>query len=80
MLVQKGYQLKSAAMIIEATDKDYDKYKSPLYGMTGDKYSFSSITVISVETAKKILAPSYLLYSDTKESDQIESARKITTH
>jgi len=77
ILIQKGYQLKGNAQIIEDGHQEYDKLKEPLYAMAGEKFPFNSLTKIKIESAKAILAPSYLLYPDTTtESQQIENARK----
>ncbi len=78
VLVQKGYQLKGTARIVEKNEAYFKELEKPLIEMAGDLFSFSSITIISVDTAKPIISPRYLLYPDTKESDQIQSA--ITTY
>lgn len=77
VLVQKGYQLKGTAEIIKKNNPDFNNIAQPLLEMAGDKYPFGSIISIHVESAKPILAPSYLLYPDTTtEAGQIESALK----
>jgi len=77
ILVQKGYQLKGKAEIISQGHEEYEKLKTPLYEMAGDKFPFISLTKIRIEYVKEILAPSYLLYPDTTtENQQIEKARK----
>lgn len=77
ILVQKGYQLKGTAEIVTPNNDDFEKLKEPLYKMAGDRFPFNSITKIKVESAKEILAPSYLFYPDeTNEEDQIINAKK----
>ena len=44
--------------------------------MTGGKFPFSSIINVIVEKAKPIIAPKYILYPETTEEQQIESAKK----
>lgn len=75
VLVQKGYQLKGMAKIISKTDAVYKEYESVLLSMTGGDFPFSTITEISLEQAKPIVAPRYLLFPDTTELQQIKSAK-----
>lgn len=75
ILVQKGYQLKGKAEIIDSSFEDYAEMESLLKAMTGDKFPFPTITKIKIESGKKIVAPSYLLFPDTKEEDQIAGAK-----
>jgi len=44
--------------------------------MTKGNFPFASITVIQPKSVKEILAPSYILYPDTTEAKQIESAHQ----
>ncbi len=76
ILVQKGFQLKGIAEIVTKENQDYEEMNKILLKMTGDKFPFASITRIKVQQVKPILAPSYLLFPDTNESDQIENAKK----
>ena len=76
ILIQKGYQLKGKAEIIGKTDSDFEEMEKVLIKMTDGKFPFSTITKITVEQIKPIIAPKYLLYPNTTESEQIESAKK----
>lgn len=76
ILVQKGFQLKGNAQILSKADPNYRVMEAILLEMTGGKFPFSSITFIQVEKAKPIIAPRYLLFPETTEAEQIESARK----
>ena len=76
ILVQKGYQLKGNAEIKDPTHDGYQDMKAILLEMTGGQFPFSCIIVINVEQSKPIIAPRYLMYPDTMESDQIESAKR----
>lgn len=76
ILVQKGFQLKGKAKLIDSSHAEYKKMKSILVKMAGDKFPFSTIISIKVEEAKQIIAPRYVLYPETTEQDQIESAKK----
>jgi len=76
ILVQKGYQLKGTASIRDQSHHRYQGMEAKLLEMTGGQFPFASIIVIDVDQVKPIIAPRYLLYPETKESDQIESAKK----
>lgn len=75
VLVQKGFQLKGKASIIEKSDPEFETRENVLLEMTGGNFPFASITKIIVEQAKPIIAPKYRLYPETTEAQQIESAK-----
>lgn len=75
--IQKGYQLKGMAEIIEKEHSNFSKMAVILEKITEGKFPFNSIIKITPTTAKKIWAPSYILYPDTTEEEQMERA-KIT--
>lgn len=76
VLVQKGYQIKGKATIVNSSDSEFEEMKAKLTRMTGGKFPFQSITKISVAQVKPIIAPKYLLYPETTEQEQIKSAKK----
>lgn len=76
ILVQKGFQLKGEAEVIEQGDARFEELASPLKVLAGEEFPFSSLTKIEVEAARPIIAPRYLLYPDTTEEEQIASARR----
>jgi predicted pyridoxine 5'-phosphate oxidase superfamily flavin-nucleotide-binding protein len=77
ILVQKGFQIKGKAEIIGKTHPEFSEMEKTLTKMTGGKFPFAKITKITVEQAKPIIAPKYILYPETTEEEQIESARKL---
>lgn len=76
ILVQKGFQIKGKAEIIRKTDPEFPEMEKILTRMTGGNFPFASITKIRIEQAKPIIAPRYILYPETTEKEQIESAKK----
>lgn len=77
ILVQKGYQLKGKAEIIDKTNPDFERLRKPLFAMAGDKFPFSNLIKMKVDSAKVILAPSYIFYPEaTSEEKQIEQAKR----
>jgi len=76
ILVQKGFQIKGIAEIIDKKNAEFLDMEAKLIKMTGGKFPFASITKITIEQVKPIIAPKYILYPETTESAQIESAKK----
>lgn len=77
ILVQKGFQIKGKAEIINKTNPYFSEMEKILTKMTGEKFPFATITKIIVEHVKPIIAPKYILYPETTEQEQIESAKKM---
>ncbi len=76
ILIQKGFQIKGKARIITKADSDFLHMEKILTEMTGGDFPFTTITEITVEKTKPILAPKYVLYPETTEQEQIVSAKK----
>ena len=76
ILIQKGYQLKGKAKIIDKTNSEFLDMSKILTKMTSGNFPFITITVIKVEQIKPIIAPKYILYPETTEIEQIESSKK----
>ena len=76
ILVQKGFQLKGTGEVIDASNPEFDAMEAILSWITQGKFPFSTIFVLNIEKVKPILAPSYLLYPETTEEDQIEQAKR----
>lgn len=74
--VQKGFQVKGKARIVEKMDVEFPTMEKILIEMTGGMFPFATITAITVEQVKPIVAPKYILYKETTEEEQIESAKK----
>ena len=77
ILVQKGFQLKGKAKIIGKTDVQFTEMEKILTVMTNGNFPFTTITEITIEHVKPIIAPKYILYPETTEQEQIESAKKL---
>lgn len=74
IFVQKGYQIKGKARIVKKDTAEFPEMEQLLLKITEGKFPFQSITQIEIEQAKPIIAPKYLLYPETTEEQQIESA------
>ncbi|MCP4977841.1 MAG: pyridoxamine 5'-phosphate oxidase family protein [Maribacter sp.] len=76
ILVQKGFQIKGKAEIIGKKESEFAAMEIILTKMTGGKFPFRTITKINMEKAKPIIAPKYVLYPETTENEQINSAKR----
>lgn len=76
ILVQKGFQLKGKATILTKLDYDFSAMEAELLKLTEGKFPFLEIIKIDINSSKPIIAPKYLLYPETTEAEQIESAKK----
>lgn len=77
VLVQKGFQIKGEAEILKKSNaEDYSLMENLLLKITEGRFPFTSITKVSIKSVKQIIAPKYILYPETTEQEQIESARK----
>ena len=76
ILVQKGFQIKGKAEIIGKKDSEFAEMEKALTKMTEGKFPFATITKITVGQIKPIIAPKYILFPETTEKEQIESAKK----
>lgn len=76
VLVQKGFQVKGKAKIVSTGDIEFAEMERILTKMTGGNFPFATITKIKLEEVKPIIAPKYVLYPETTEEQQIESAKE----
>ncbi len=76
ILVQKGFQVKGNARIVEKTDLEFSEMEKILTKMTGGDFPFATITEITLEKVKPIIAPNYILHPETTETTQVENAKK----
>lgn len=77
ILIQKGYQIKGLARILDESDAEFPEMNEVLLKMTKGKYPFKTITEIKVRKIKPIIAPKYILYPSTTEEEQVENAKKV---
>jgi predicted pyridoxine 5'-phosphate oxidase superfamily flavin-nucleotide-binding protein len=76
IFLQKGYQLKGKARIVKKAEPGFETLLDPLLKLAGDRFPIPSLTEVRISSVKPIIAPSYLLYPETREKEQIESALK----
>ncbi len=74
VFVQKGYQLKGVAEILDKKNPLFEEIRAVLEQITQEKLPFATITSILITQAKPIIAPKYILYPGTTEQEQIQNA------
>jgi uncharacterized protein len=75
VFVQKGFKVKGVAAIIESSSEVFNQYTSILQNLYGTRIPFSQIIEIEIKQVKSIVAPSYIMFSETTtEEGQIKSA------
>lgn len=72
VLVQKGFQIKGKARIVERSDSEFLEMEKVLTKMTSGNFPFATITEITLEEVKPIISPKYVLYPKTTETEQID--------
>ncbi len=76
VFVQKGFKIKGQAKIIYINDVDFLIKVKPLIDLYSDKFPINAIIEITVQKVEVIQAPSYFLFPEITEKQQIESALK----
>ena len=76
VFVQKGIKIKGLAKIIYKNEADFDLKVKPLIELYSDKFPISAVIEIKVQKVESIQAPSYFLFPEITEEQQIESAIK----
>lgn len=76
IFIQKGWQLKGTAFLIDKSCGEYPEMEKVLVDITQGLFPFSTIIKIQVSQCKPIIAPRYMLYPETTEESQYASALK----
>ena len=73
---QKGFKIYGSAVYLGQADEGYEERFNLLQKIAGNKFPVQGVIKISVSSIKQILAPSYILFPDVTEEQQVESAKK----
>lgn len=76
IFVQKGYKIKGIAKIIYADDIAFKEKVKHLTDLFTDQFPIKAVIEINITSISTIQAPSYFLYADTNEENQIKAAMK----
>jgi uncharacterized protein len=74
VFVQKGFKIKGHAKIISKNDIDFETKVKPLIDLYSNKFLIHAVIEITVQKVVPIQAPSYFLYPEITEENQIASA------
>ncbi len=73
---QRGWQLYGAAMLLKKGDAGFDDRHTILQGMAGAAFKIGMVIDVTVDQARKIIAPSYRFNPDVTETDMRAGAMK----
>lgn len=76
IFIQKGYKLQGKAGIVTPKMDNFEGMEAALLEITKGQFPFRSIIQIRVDKISPIIAPSYFLFPEISEQDQIENAKK----
>ena len=76
ILIQKGFQLKGKARVIDKMSTEFEEMKTILLKITNGDFPFSTIFEVTAIFVKPIIAPKYILYPKTTEKEQVKSAKQ----
>jgi predicted pyridoxine 5'-phosphate oxidase superfamily flavin-nucleotide-binding protein len=76
VFVQKGFKIKGIARIIEEKDIDFETKVEIIKALFTDKFPIHELIEIEAYKIESIKAPSYLVFPNITEQEQIESAMK----
>jgi predicted pyridoxine 5'-phosphate oxidase superfamily flavin-nucleotide-binding protein len=76
VFVQKGFKIKGIARIIEEKDIDFETKVGLIKSCFTDKFPIPQLIEIEVQKIESIKAPSYFMFPNITEQEQIESAMK----
>ncbi len=76
ILVQKGFQIKGKAEVIDSSHPDFYEIEHSLTRMTEGKFPFKTVFKITAENVRPIIAPRYQFYPVTTEHEQTEIAKR----
>ncbi len=76
IFVQKGFKIKGTATLISKPEREFQNVVQPLIKLFSDTFPIQAVIVIDIKTIETIQAPSYWLYPNTTEQNQIANAMK----
>lgn len=76
VFVQKGFKIKGIARIIDENDVDFETKVGIIKSLFTDKFPIHELIEVEAQKIESIKAPSYLMFPDITEQEQIESAKQ----
>lgn len=77
VFVQKGFKVKGEATIHKKNSSSFDIYYKSIRDLFGTKFPVSAIIEIKISRIDNIVAPSYFLFDNTTEENQIKNAMQV---
>jgi uncharacterized protein len=76
VFVQKGFKIKGEAVFIDEKNLDFEDRKRVITSIYSNKFPINGIIEIEIKKIETIKAPSYFLFPEITEEQQIDSAMK----
>ena len=76
IFVQKGFKIKGEATYLFKEDVDFNNKKAMITDLFSDKFPINGIIEIEIKKIETIIAPSYFLFPEITDEQQVESAMK----
>jgi uncharacterized protein len=74
IFVQRGYKFIGTADLINDTDERWEDLSAPLVELAGPSFPIRDVIVVRVSRVEPIAAPSYRLFPERTEQDQVDAA------
>jgi len=74
VFAQKGLKLQGVATVVWPDEPTFATLAAPLKALIGDRFPLRGVIRVHVRECQTILAPSYVLFPETAESEQIQAA------
>lgn len=71
---QKGYKVNGDARLILSDTPEFERRAGPLLAMAGTAFTLRGLIEVAAHRVSPIIAPSYRLFPDRTEADQIKRA------
>lgn len=78
VFVQKGFKIDCNARIVREGDEGYSDQLGKLHDTIGHQFPIQAVIELSPIKVSEIIAPSYVLFPETKELDMIKAS--LTTY
>jgi predicted pyridoxine 5'-phosphate oxidase superfamily flavin-nucleotide-binding protein len=71
---QKGFKVEGGATIVPQGTKGFERYGASLLEAAGNDFKIRNIICVQIERVSRILAPSYMIFPDRTEDEQMRRA------
>lgn len=73
---QKGIQCKGEAKVLSPQDFKFKQLENDFRFLNKGRFRIQHFILVNIQEVKKMNAPSYFYYPNTKQNEQVEAAKK----